>query len=239
MEDKSVINRMSELLGNSVSTNAQNSTDISIEGMKLFRKVAHQKYNVGFEQVKGNLFEYIEAAKFNVDAAKKGNTARAIVTDSVGRPHDPADIEIVKGSKVVKQVQAKFSTSKNAALDSVRMQSNSKYRGMDRLIRKDNNYTDDYSKEKTSLLKRTKELANKASRREGNIYQEDYKDKNAIEIKTLLETKYGLKVTIATDDLLFFGSDINEEYLKLYKEGTLTVEQLDKIRLFGLSLFDN
>ena len=40
MEDKSVINRMSELLGNSVSTNAQNSTDISIEGMKLFRKVA-------------------------------------------------------------------------------------------------------------------------------------------------------------------------------------------------------
>ena len=51
--------------------------------------------------------------------------------------------------------------------------------------------------------------------------------------------EYGLKVTIATDDLLFFGSDINEEYLKLYKEGTLTVEQLDKIRLFGLSLFDN
>ena len=176
MEDKSVINRMSELLGNNVSTNAQNSTDISIEGMKLFRKVAHQKYNVGFEQVKGNLFEYIEAAKFNVDAAKKGNTARAIVTDSVGRPHDPADIEIVKDSKVVKRVQAKFSTSKNAALDSVRMQSNSKYRGMDRLIRKDNNYTDDYSKEKTSLLNRAKELANKASRREGNIYQEDYKD---------------------------------------------------------------
>ena len=56
-------------------------------------------------------------------------------------------------------------------------------------------------------------------------------------IKKMVE--YGLKVTIATDDLLFFGSDINEEYLKLYKEGTLTVEQLDKIRLFGLSLFDN
>ena len=56
-------------------------------------------------------------------------------------------------------------------------------------------------------------------------------------IKKMVE--YGLKVTIATDDLLFFGSDINEEYLKLYKEGTLTVEQLAKIRLFGLSLFDN
>jgi len=56
-------------------------------------------------------------------------------------------------------------------------------------------------------------------------------------IKEMVE--YGLKVTINTDDLLFFDSNINEEYLKLYKEGTLSVEQLDNIRLFGLSLFDN
>lgn len=56
-------------------------------------------------------------------------------------------------------------------------------------------------------------------------------------IKEMVE--YGLKVTINTDDLLFFDSDINEEYLKLYKEGTLSVEQLDNIRLFSLSLFDN
>ena len=63
--------------------------------------------------------------------------------------------------------------------------------------------------------------------------------KNIKKKKKKKMVEYGLKVTIATDDLLFFGSDINEEYLKLYKEGTLTVEQLDKIRLFGLSLFDN
>lgn len=56
-------------------------------------------------------------------------------------------------------------------------------------------------------------------------------------IKEMVE--YGLKVTIDTDDLLFFDSNINEEYLNLYKEGTLSVEQLDNIRLFGLSLFDN
>lgn len=56
-------------------------------------------------------------------------------------------------------------------------------------------------------------------------------------IKKMVE--YGLKVTINTDDLLFFDSDINEEYLKLYNEGTLSAEQLDNIRLFGLSLFDN
>lgn len=49
---------------------------------------------------------------------------------------------------------------------------------------------------------------------------------------------FGLKVTIATDDLLFFESDINSEYLKLYKEKVLTVEQLDEIRKFGLSLYN-
>lgn len=56
-------------------------------------------------------------------------------------------------------------------------------------------------------------------------------------IKEMVE--YGLKVTINTDDLLFFDSDINDEYMKLYKEEVLSVEQLDNIRLFGLSMFDN
>ena len=55
-------------------------------------------------------------------------------------------------------------------------------------------------------------------------------------IKKMVE--YGLKVTIATDDLLFFDSDINSEYIKLYNEGTLTAEELNNIRLFGLSLFE-
>ena len=49
--------------------------------------------------------------------------------------------------------------------------------------------------------------------------------------------EYGLKVTIATDDLLFFDSDINDEYRKLYQEGTLSAKQLNDIREFGLSLF--
>ena len=54
-------------------------------------------------------------------------------------------------------------------------------------------------------------------------------------IKKMVE--YGLKVTIATDDLLFFDSDINDEYRKLYQEGTLSAKQLNDIREFGLSLF--
>jgi len=47
---------------------------------------------------------------------------------------------------------------------------------------------------------------------------------------------FGLNVTIGTDDLLFFDSDINEEYLKLYNEKVLSAEQLNNIRIYGLEL---
>lgn len=47
---------------------------------------------------------------------------------------------------------------------------------------------------------------------------------------------FGLKVTIGTDDILLFNSDINDEYLKLYNNKVLTAEQLDKIRLSSLSV---
>lgn len=176
MKNKNIIDRIGDFLGNSISNNSQEATNVSIEGMDLFRKVAYQKHNVGFEQVKGNLFEYIEAAKFNVDAAQKGKNIKAVVTDAVGRPHDPADIEIKERNKVLSQVQAKFSTSKSAAADSVNMQRNSKYKGMDRLIRKDNNYIDEATGKKTTLLKKTKELAEKKAKIKGGIFQKEYKD---------------------------------------------------------------
>lgn len=176
MKYKNIIDRIGDCFGNSISSNSQNATNTSIEGMNLFRKVAYQKHNVDFEKVKGNLFEYIEAAKFNVDSAQKGKNIKAIVTDAVGRPHDSADIEIVESNKVLKQVQAKFSTSKKAASDSVNMHRKSKYKGMDRLIRKDNNYVDESTGNTTTLLKRTKELANKRASVEGGVFQEEYKD---------------------------------------------------------------
>ena len=47
---------------------------------------------------------------------------------------------------------------------------------------------------------------------------------------------FGLKVTIGTDDILLFDSDINDEYLKLYNNNVLSAEQLDKIRLLSLSV---
>jgi len=61
-------------------------------------------------------------------------------------------------------------------------------------------------------------------------YVSGYKDHP---IKILYEN--GIKVTINTDDLLIFDSSIENEYLLLHQAGTLSAEQLDQIRLWGLN----
>nr|WP_297706356.1 hypothetical protein [uncultured Butyrivibrio sp.] len=44
----------------------------------------------------------------------------------------------------------------------------------------------------------------------------------------------GVEVAINTDDLLIFNSSIENEYLLIYKAGTLSADQLEEIRLRGL-----
>jgi adenosine deaminase len=44
----------------------------------------------------------------------------------------------------------------------------------------------------------------------------------------------GVDVTINSDDVLIFDSDVSKEYLRLYQTGCLTAEELDDIRLNGL-----
>ena len=44
----------------------------------------------------------------------------------------------------------------------------------------------------------------------------------------------GVDVTINSDDVLFFDSDVSKEYLRLYQSGCLTAEELDDIRVKGL-----
>ncbi len=62
-------------------------------------------------------------------------------------------------------------------------------------------------------------------------YVKDYRDHP---IRVLVDN--GIRVTINTDDLLIFDSSIENEYLRLYRAGTLSVEQLDEIRRVGLRL---
>lgn len=44
----------------------------------------------------------------------------------------------------------------------------------------------------------------------------------------------GVDVTINSDDILIFDSDVSKEYLRLYKEKVLSAEELDCIRINGL-----
>lgn len=44
----------------------------------------------------------------------------------------------------------------------------------------------------------------------------------------------GVNVTINSDDVLIFDSDVSKEYLRLYRSGCLTKEELDDIRRNGL-----
>ncbi|MGN0204749.1 MAG: hypothetical protein ACI4BB_09405 [Coprococcus sp.] len=44
----------------------------------------------------------------------------------------------------------------------------------------------------------------------------------------------GVDVTINSDDILIFDSDVSKEYLRLYESGCLSAEELNHIRLNGL-----
>jgi len=44
----------------------------------------------------------------------------------------------------------------------------------------------------------------------------------------------GVKVTLNTDDMLCFNSSVSEEYYKLFLAGTLSAQELNEIRIYGL-----
>ncbi|MCB0688077.1 MAG: hypothetical protein KDC53_16180 [Saprospiraceae bacterium] len=46
---------------------------------------------------------------------------------------------------------------------------------------------------------------------------------------------HGVKVTLNTDDYLIFGSSLSEEYLRLFECGLFSAQELNQIRLNGLS----
>ena len=107
-------------------------------------------------------------------------SARAVVTD-VYDQGAAADILIKEGGKVQKEVQAKFVKSsnkdvENSAARSVFDQAGGqkghwgKYKGMDRLIRKDEHYNAE-----GSMLDEAKKLA-KSRAESGSIHAEDFKD---------------------------------------------------------------
>ncbi|WP_139492148.1 hypothetical protein [Brevibacillus dissolubilis] len=146
-------------LGSHAARNQAEATNIAIEGMNALGDMAERLKNVGIGQKQGNLFELIEATKFNTDAAVKGDDVRAYVTALEGDPHAKADILIRRGNQVLEEVQAK---SSNDPARLTRMISDPKYNGMQKLANSDK-------------ADRVRELAEKRAG-SGSIYSEDYRD---------------------------------------------------------------
>jgi adenosine deaminase len=46
---------------------------------------------------------------------------------------------------------------------------------------------------------------------------------------------HGVRVTVNTDDVIFFDQGVSDEFLNLYRAGTLTAEELDEIRRNSLT----
>ncbi len=135
------------------------ATDSMVEGMDAFRIAAEKLGAVNPKISQGNLFEYIEAAKFNADAALKGSNLKAEVTAAMGDPHAAADLLIKEGDRTLQAVQAK---SMNRASNATAAISQEKYRGMQKLVPSDQ-------------AERVQELAQKRADRHP-LKAQDYRD---------------------------------------------------------------
>ena len=125
-------------VASATASNYAEATDKMVEGMDVFRRVVAETGSNPMRH--GNLFECIEAAKFNADAALKGLDLNAQVTASpsdptfLKDPHSPADVVIRNGGQVVREVQAKAYRDPSSAAFAVK---DGKYSGMDRLVPED------------------------------------------------------------------------------------------------------
>lgn len=141
-----------------------NMSDEANQGMQLLRAMAASKSNVSPDFKQGNLFEIIEATKFNINAAENRVNERAVLTANQGNPHAPGDVIVVDGEKIVMTAQMKSSGVKSAK-DLARLTrsvSDPKYRGMQKVVNSENEIG-------------VRELAQRAANRD-NIHQADYQD---------------------------------------------------------------
>lgn len=122
--------QISALVNDAVVT----ASNEAYSGMELLRSEGERMINVLVDKKQGNLFEIIERTKFNMDAALKKSSIRAVTTAEQGKPLDLADIHIVNQGDVVQKVQAKSSSEPARALN---LMSNRKYRTMQKLFNVD------------------------------------------------------------------------------------------------------
>lgn len=138
-------------IGAASSSTEAAASDVLRDGMALLLREAGGT-GLPAGQLKGHLLEYIEAARFNERAALVRTDLQARVTAAEGRPRASADLEIVAGGRVVKEVQAKASERADWI---ARQQADPKYGGMDRLVPKDQaDRVGEISLRRTQILER-------------------------------------------------------------------------------------
>lgn len=131
-------NFVSSQIANEYNKNLQSGTDSLFHGMELFKEKSLKLSNVGYEQAKGNLFEYIEGAKFARNNANEGFAPydKFAVTDlskskgGFGEHTAPDDFRLVRNDEVVVRGQAKVNNDPSNTANNFL---NNKYDGMQRI----------------------------------------------------------------------------------------------------------
>ena len=201
-------------IADNVSRNAQTGTDASIYGMDLLQAKGERLAKVGWEQGKGNLFEYIEQAKFMRNWANAGHGVldHAPATDTpaaaggFGEHTAPDDFRIVQNGVVHAFGQAKVNNDPHqTAVNFV----NPKYFGMERITT-----SDTYDNVKLSL---------EQMRDKGEISQHAYHDAITHLRHGLTDDHTGITTggTTRSELELFHGSDgkIDVDAVHAYAHG--------------------
>lgn len=105
-----------------------------VAGMQAMAHAAEHLGNKAAEILKGDLFEYIELAKFNTQAVGIDPSIVATLTREAGQPHAAADILIERHGVLLREVQAKASHGTEELTGYLR---DPKYHGMQKLVPSD------------------------------------------------------------------------------------------------------
>lgn len=118
------------LVGAHAATVQAAQADAMVSGMEAMQRAAERLGAKGDHFRRGDLFEYIEVAKFNADATRS-SPARAHLTRDHGAPAAPADVVISRGTQVRDVVQIKASRDPDSLVDALRAP---KYEGMQKVV---------------------------------------------------------------------------------------------------------
>lgn len=168
---KEITNHIADYAGDFIAGSVQHGTDVSMDGMNLFRakgiRMTRPGHEVGYEQGKGNLFEFIESTKLTRNLANQGKKDfdKVPVTDvsqsegGFGEHTASDDFRMVRDGNVLGRGQAKINNNPH---DTARNFADRKYDGMQRVT------TSDTVVEVKNQLKRMKE--------QGEISKDTYQD---------------------------------------------------------------